>query len=175
MVSPTCFGITLPSSGSVPSAFWEMLNWGAVGRILWMGVLCVVTWRVVTRNTYTTLSTHGVSKASSEEASAYYLNVVCVYTGWSKRLFAPDDYNTLGYLAQSDCLAADRQGQGDTRLTLTPSVILNSNHVFMVNDWNCFKYFWVFFGAVIIRCTDTFWSLCNMIVYFNDGKSHFSY
>jgi hypothetical protein len=24
MVAPTCFGITLPSSGSVPSAFWEM-------------------------------------------------------------------------------------------------------------------------------------------------------
>jgi hypothetical protein len=44
MVAPTCFGITLPSSGSVPSAFWEMLNWGAVGRILWMGVLCLVTW-----------------------------------------------------------------------------------------------------------------------------------
>jgi hypothetical protein len=32
------FGITLPSSGSVPSAFWKMLNWGAVDRILWMGV-----------------------------------------------------------------------------------------------------------------------------------------
>jgi hypothetical protein len=43
MVAPTCFGITLPSSGSVPSAFWEMLNWGAVYRILWMGVLCLVT------------------------------------------------------------------------------------------------------------------------------------
>jgi hypothetical protein len=28
--------ITLPSSGSVPSAFWEMLNWGAVDRILWI-------------------------------------------------------------------------------------------------------------------------------------------
>jgi hypothetical protein len=41
MVAPTCFGITLPSSGSVPSAFWEMLNWGVVDRILWMGVLCV--------------------------------------------------------------------------------------------------------------------------------------
>jgi hypothetical protein len=27
-------------------------------------------------------------------------------------------------LAQSDCFGADRQGQGDTRLTLTPSVIL---------------------------------------------------
>jgi hypothetical protein len=42
--SPTCFSITLPSSGSVPSAFWEMLNWGAVDRILWMGVLCLLTW-----------------------------------------------------------------------------------------------------------------------------------
>jgi hypothetical protein len=35
--------ITLPSSGSVPSAFWERLNWGTVDRILWMGVLCLVT------------------------------------------------------------------------------------------------------------------------------------
>jgi hypothetical protein len=47
MVAPTCFGITLPSSGSVPSAFWEMLNWGAFDRILWMGVLCLVTWCAV--------------------------------------------------------------------------------------------------------------------------------
>jgi hypothetical protein len=46
MVLPTCFGITLPSSGSIPSAFWEMLNWGAVNRILWVGVLCLVTWYV---------------------------------------------------------------------------------------------------------------------------------
>jgi hypothetical protein len=46
MVAPSCFGITLPSSGSVPSAFWEMLNWGAVDRILWMGVLCMVVWCV---------------------------------------------------------------------------------------------------------------------------------
>jgi hypothetical protein len=38
------------------------------------------------------------------------------------------------YLAQSDCLAADRQGQGDTRLTLTPSVISNSSYVIMVSD-----------------------------------------
>jgi hypothetical protein len=34
----------IASSGSVPSAFWEMLNWEAVDRILWMGVLCLVTW-----------------------------------------------------------------------------------------------------------------------------------
>jgi hypothetical protein len=39
MVAATCFGITLPSAGSVPSAFWEILN-----RILWMGVLCLMTW-----------------------------------------------------------------------------------------------------------------------------------
>jgi hypothetical protein len=44
MLSPTCFGITLTSSGSVPSAFWELLNWGAVDRILWMVVLCLVMW-----------------------------------------------------------------------------------------------------------------------------------
>jgi hypothetical protein len=29
MVAPTCFGITLPS-GSVPSAFWEMLSLGRI-------------------------------------------------------------------------------------------------------------------------------------------------
>jgi hypothetical protein len=48
MVASTCFGITLPSSWSVPSAFWEMLNWVAVDRILWMSVLCLVTWCVAT-------------------------------------------------------------------------------------------------------------------------------
>jgi hypothetical protein len=46
MVAHTCFGITLPSSGSVSSAFWEMLNWGAVNWILWMEVLCLMTWCV---------------------------------------------------------------------------------------------------------------------------------
>jgi hypothetical protein len=54
------------------------------------------------------------------------------------------------YLAQSDCLAADRNGQGKcgggghTRLTQTPSVIPNSNYVIMVSDWNCLKYFCMF-------------------------------
>jgi hypothetical protein len=41
MVAPTCFGIILPSSESDPSAFWEMLNWGAVDRILWAGGVCL--------------------------------------------------------------------------------------------------------------------------------------
>jgi hypothetical protein len=49
------------------------------------------------------------------------------------------------YLAQSDCLAVDRQGQGDTRRTLTPFVIPNSNYVIMVSDLNCLKYFCLFF------------------------------
>jgi hypothetical protein len=53
--------------------------------------------------------------------------------------------DTPHYLAQSECLAADRQGHGDTRLTLTPSVIPNYNYVIMVSDWNCLKYFCVFF------------------------------
>jgi hypothetical protein len=50
LVAPICFGIALLSSESVPGDFWEMLNWGAVDRILWMGVLCLVTWCVPTRN-----------------------------------------------------------------------------------------------------------------------------
>jgi hypothetical protein len=34
-----------------------------------------------------------------------------------------------------DCLAAYCQGQGDTRLTLMPSVIPNYDYVIMVSDW----------------------------------------
>jgi hypothetical protein len=48
------------------------------------------------------------------------------------------------YLAASDCLAADRQGQEDTRLTLTPSFISNSNYVIMISNWNCVNYIFVF-------------------------------
>ena len=47
----------------------------------------------------------------------------------------------LASLFGSLCLAADRQGQGDIRMTLTPSVIPNSNYVIMVSDWNCLKYY----------------------------------
>jgi hypothetical protein len=67
-------------------------------------------------------------------------------------------------LAQSDFLAADRQGQGDARLTLTPSVIPNSNCVIMLSDWNCLKYILRVFCTVIIRCTGTFWSPCTLPV-----------
>jgi hypothetical protein len=51
---------------------------------------------------------------------------------------------TSNVQSQSDCLAADRQGQGNTRPTLTPYVIPNSNYVIMVSDWNCLKYFCIF-------------------------------
>jgi hypothetical protein len=76
-----------------------------------------------------------------------------------KNVCVPDDHNTLGYLTQSDCLAADCQGQGDTRVTLTPSVIPNSNYIIMVSGWNCLKYF-ACFCTVTIRCIENFWSFC---------------
>jgi hypothetical protein len=38
------------------------------------------------------------------------------------------------YFARPDGLAVGRQGQGETKLTLTPSVIPNSNYVIMVSD-----------------------------------------
>jgi hypothetical protein len=41
------------------------------------------------------------------------------------------------YLAQTDFLAADCQGQGNTILTLTPSLIFNSKYIIMVSNWNC--------------------------------------
>jgi hypothetical protein len=47
----------------------------------------------------------------------------------------------------------------DTRLTLTPSVIPNSNYVIMVSDWSCLKYFCMF-----LYCNHQvhryFWSRC---------------
>jgi hypothetical protein len=86
-----------------------------------------------------------------------FLLCMFLHTGWSKTFCSPDDYNTESYmekhasflskyvyLTQSDCLEADRQGQGDIRLTLTPSVIPNSNYVIMVSDWNFVKDFCVF-------------------------------
>jgi hypothetical protein len=63
------------------------------------------------------------------------------------------------YLHQSDCFKTDRQGQGDTIVTQTPSVISNSNYVIVVRDWNCLKYF-SYFCIVIIMCTETFLSPC---------------
>jgi hypothetical protein len=96
----------------------------------------------------------------STNAWKYYFNII-LYRVFKKSLctwwlqhtsFLPHD------LAQSDCLGAECPGQRGTRPTLTPSVITNSNYVIMVSDWNCLKYFCVFFA--IIRCTETFWSPC---------------
>jgi hypothetical protein len=52
----------------------------------------------------------------------------------------------------------------DTRLTLAPSVIPNSNYVIMVSDWNCLTYFCAFFCTEIIMCTETVWSPCMLEV-----------
>jgi hypothetical protein len=56
-------------------------------------------------------------------------------------------------------------GSGGTRLTLTPSLIPNSNYVIMVSDLNCLKYLCMFFCAVILRCTDTHFSPCIYSIY----------
>jgi hypothetical protein len=39
-----------------------------------------------------------------------------------------------------NCVLENRQGQGNTRLTPTPSVITNSNYNTMARDWNCLKH-----------------------------------
>jgi hypothetical protein len=61
----------------------------------------------------------------------------------------------------------------DTRLTLTPSVIPNFNYVFMASDWNCLKYFRVFFCIVIISCTEIFYHpvFCRKAWLRNKNKS----
>jgi hypothetical protein len=76
----------------------------------------------------------GLDDVEKQKASKIQSDQKSLYTWWLKYTsFLPH------YLVQSDCLTADRQGQGDTRLTLTPSVIPNSNYVIMVSDWNCLK------------------------------------
>jgi hypothetical protein len=60
----------------------------------------------------------------------------------------------------------------DTRLTLTPSVIPDSNYVIMVDDSNCLKYFCLFFCTVIIRCTEIFDHPLYFYFYF-DHPLHF--
>jgi len=40
----------------------------------------------------------------------------------------------------SDVQSVPRQSQGETRLTLTPSVISNFNYVITVGGWKCLKY-----------------------------------
>jgi hypothetical protein len=53
----------------------------------------------------------------------------------------------------------------DTRLTLTPSVIHNSNYVIMVSDWNCLKYFCMFFLYCNHQVHRDFWSPCTSVWY----------
>jgi UDP-2,3-diacylglucosamine pyrophosphatase LpxH len=55
-------------------------------------------------------------------------------------------------------IAADRQSQRDTRLTLTPSVSPISWLRYHGKWLKLFKIFLRVFCAVIVRCTETFWS-----------------
>jgi hypothetical protein len=91
------------------------------------------------------------------------------YTGWSVGSYAPAfglEVTPVGVktklyrvIAKSLCTRwlqyrklqvmfkvspASLQTFTDTRLTLTPSVLPNSNYVIVVSEWNCLKYFCVF-------------------------------
>jgi hypothetical protein len=91
-------------------------------------------------------------------------------TGWAK--ISVHLMITIKYLAQYECLVADRQDQGDTRLTLAPSVILNYNYVIMVSDWNCLTYFCEFFYSnyqinrvfLLLLCV-IFWVVPRRVVF----------
>jgi hypothetical protein len=74
-------------------------------------------------------------------------------------------------LGSSDCTAADRQGQGNTTPTLTPSVIPNSNYVIIENNWNCLKYFFVFFYCNY-RVHRDFLTTLYFLQFANDFNSH---
>jgi hypothetical protein len=74
MVAPTCFGITLPLSGSVLSAFWGMVNWGTVDSILWMGVLSIVTWCLVIWNRHEPQTQHAHPQYSIDCSSIEHLS-----------------------------------------------------------------------------------------------------
>jgi hypothetical protein len=92
------------------------------------------------------------------------------YTGWSK-VSVHLTITMPHYLVQSDCLAADRQGQGDTRLTLKLSVISNSKYVIMVSDLNCLKYCCVFLYCNHQVHRDLWITLYNAYLWFMQCRS----
>jgi hypothetical protein len=82
---------------------------------------------------YSDSNTQGISSSllqGDQKVSVHLMNTIQKVTSNVQSVF--------------DCLSADRQGQGDTRLTLTPSIIPNYNYVIIVSDWNGLKYFCVF-------------------------------
>jgi hypothetical protein len=73
---------------------------------------------------------------SNAKVNNLYKNTVSMYMIITTQITPLLQYTSIlpHYLANFDCLVADRQGYGDTRLTLKPSVIPNSNYVNMVSD-----------------------------------------
>jgi hypothetical protein len=71
-----------------------------------------------------------IKRSVTEIRSKYYSGIIQSDQKVSVHLMITDQKNTQ----KSWCLTADLQGQGDTRLTLTPSVIPNYNYVIMVSD-----------------------------------------
>jgi hypothetical protein len=129
------------------------------GRTMSVGSLLRIAFEFSSRNWF-------ITSARKQHRAAEQQDISTGCTGWSKTLCALDDNTSntthvflASLLGLIWLLGNQPPGPGDTRLTLTPSVIHNSNYVIMVSDRNCLKYFCVFF-TVIIRCTETFWSPC---------------
>jgi hypothetical protein len=77
------------------------------------------------------VSTHNLILISMIES-------VAIYTGCSKSVHLMITIQKVTSNVQNVFSPVSR-ARGDTRPTLTPSVIPNSNYVIMVSDWNCLK------------------------------------
>jgi MFS-type transporter involved in bile tolerance (Atg22 family) len=122
MLSSTRLDITLPSSGSVPSAFWEMFNWGAIYRILWMGVLCLVTWCVRTTS-LDTRHTIADSPSFAQNLMAQRCSNVC------RSIFVTRLTNTTSLQTHSTIAYQLQQVQTCTESTVGVSLIVVSSDV----------------------------------------------
>jgi hypothetical protein len=66
----------------VPSSFWEMLYWGAVDRILWMGVLCLVTWCTHHVTRHNTRNAPWRWQCNAEACKSYHTQLINWMNNW---------------------------------------------------------------------------------------------
>jgi hypothetical protein len=79
--------------------------------------------------------------------------------GWRRVSYIQCGHKVSVHLLTTICLITwfrPTAWQRNIRLTLTPSVIPNSNYVIMVSDWNFIKCFYVFFLYCSHQVAETF-------------------
>ena len=91
---------------------------------------------------------------------------IYIYTGWSKILCAPDDYNTVSYKWCSKCppplsrhLLTRRTVFSKTMFSIARSTF----RMYSVMAIFSSSTVWRLFCTVVVRCTETFWSPCIYI------------